>query len=342
MLSTSAVKIPTLPLNAASLRALDALGVGKYVESLGISSADADKLVKQDVDGAALLDMTEDKLRSCGVSLGHASAIMRAIKPAIDEATAVTLTVFPPLKKGSTTRNGVKVTLTPNTFLQYLGTPLRLVSKDGAILRDIMSLKEAVEETTRNPTAFLRASRSFDDDLAEVRGFVGRVAEALEQETTRALVGDASLLSNYGPLTAVNSAEHFSIKRIGRKMSECEGLIEIDGLVVGTHGVALLNSAKHSPSVEHVDAVLTDAIELQLMLASLNDMTTDPSNVKGQLTGVTSVLPFLCGNELSAVVAARCVKVGVGILRPSGDRFVVEALPRCLPPAAAALAAPES
>ena len=154
------------------------------------------------------------------------------------------------------------------------------------------------------------------------------VAEALEQETTRALAGDDKLMKDFGPLVAVNSAEHFSIKRIGRKRTEHSGLIEVDGLVVGAHGIALLNSAKHSPSLKHVEEVFADASELQQMLSHLDSVTTDPISVKQQLINISCVLPFICGNEFSALVAASCSEKGVGILRPSGEGFVVEALPR--------------
>jgi hypothetical protein len=74
------------------------------------------------------------------------------------------------------------VTLTPAEYrATYGASPLLLVSNDGAVLQQIMSLEQAVEATQRaGSSARLRASRSFDDSLQEVRGVVASAAEALE------------------------------------------------------------------------------------------------------------------------------------------------------------------
>jgi hypothetical protein len=60
------------------------------------------------------------------------------------------------------------------------GSPLQLVSADGAVLQEVVTLAQAVE-AGRHPTATLRWTRSFGDDVADVRGFVvDNAAEALE------------------------------------------------------------------------------------------------------------------------------------------------------------------
>jgi len=155
----------TRALDAAALRALDVAGVVALVESLGVDADDAKQLGAQKVDGAALLEMTEDKLCDrCHVPVGPACAIMRAVA----EAQAVTLHVFPPPKKGAR-NNPVKVTLTPADFrIKYVlsQAPLQLVSTDGAVLREIMSLEQAVEATREGSGSVrLHASRSFGDEL---------------------------------------------------------------------------------------------------------------------------------------------------------------------------------
>ena len=79
--------------------------------------------------------------------------------------------------------------MTPETYLKHPGAPFRLVSKDGAVLRDIMTLKEAVEEI--HPFATLpHVSLIWIQyvKLARARGFVGRAAEVLGHETTHSLV----------------------------------------------------------------------------------------------------------------------------------------------------------
>ena len=69
--------------NALELRTLDVPGVVEFAVSIGVDSDDADKLRAQKIDGAALLEMTEDRLRSCGVPLGPTLAILRAVAHAM-------------------------------------------------------------------------------------------------------------------------------------------------------------------------------------------------------------------------------------------------------------------
>jgi hypothetical protein len=147
--------------SAATIRGLNVLGVVAFIKSIGVDAEDALKLLVEKVDGAALLEMTEDKLRSCGVRLGPASAIMRAIA----EAQEVTLDVYPPLKKKGASIP-VSITLTPESFIRRFagaGPNLRLVNADGVVLKEIMTLREAVDETTHNPAARLRTTHSFDE-----------------------------------------------------------------------------------------------------------------------------------------------------------------------------------
>jgi len=179
------------PISAADLRALDVRGVVAFVESLGIASADSEKLSEQEIDGAALIESTEDKLRSYGVRGGPALKIMRAIAPAIAEAaeavaeaqkatanaaaaaSAVVLTVYPPIKRGGP-NNPLKVRLTPGDFLRkyvYSDAPLHL-SKGGVVVKEVMSLEEAVEDMRADKTARLHVTRSVSEDLGELRGFM--------------------------------------------------------------------------------------------------------------------------------------------------------------------------
>jgi hypothetical protein len=201
--------------------------------------------------------------------------------------------------------------------------PLQLVSKDGAVVKHIFTLEEAVE-AVREPKVLLRWTRSFGDDVIDLRGFVDNAAEALEQETTRALANDASLKNAFGPLSGINWAEHFTVsRRGGGKLLQ---KIEVDGLVVGAHA-ALLNSTKHTPSLKHVDDVVADAKKLQGMLQlHMRSLSTTPAYVKAELDALAHlpIVPFLSGNNFSAAVEAKCVAKGVGIVRPSGEGFVVK------------------
>ena len=327
--------IVVAPKRAAELRALDALGVVDFVmKELKIDADDCKKLAEQKIDGAALLETSVaelwDRYRLSG---GAAHRIMRGIAPAIaevqaiaTEASTVTLKVYPPFKEGGRD-NYITMTMTPEDFrIKFVlsSAPLRLVRKDGTVVKEIFTLKEAVD-TLRTPNVFLRWTRSFGDDVEDLRGFAENAAEALEQEPTKALANDASLASSFGPLSAVNYAEHFTVSRRGggRLLQK----IEVDGLVAGERAV-LFNSTRLTPSLKHVDEVVADAEKLQGMLQEhLESLSTRPPEVKDALGGFARkpVVPFLSGNNFSAAVEAKCAQKGVGIVRPSGEGFVVKA-----------------
>ena len=162
------------PTGAAELHAFTVDEVVVFVKELRVSQVQADKLAAQEVDGAALLEMSVDELCGrCGLSAGAAHTIMRGIASAVAEvrtaaaaASAITLKVYPPLKEGRR-NNHVKMTMTPDDFrIKFVlsAAPLQLVSKDGAVIKELFTLKEAVE-ATREPTVFLRWTRSFGDHL---------------------------------------------------------------------------------------------------------------------------------------------------------------------------------
>ena len=333
------------PLGAAAIRALDTAGVTAFVVGLGVDANNSKGLRAQNVDGPALLEATVDELCDrYGMLGGDAHRVMRAVQRAVAEAAAeaalamakasaeaalamakasaeaalamaeaerraaVTLTVYPPLRRGGP-NNPVQVTLTPADFrLKYVlsGAPLQLHTRGRALVKEIMTLAEAVEETTRDPTARLHTTRSFGDDLEDLRGFKNNAAKALEVDTTRALACDAALALVLGPLEAVNDAESFFVSQ--RKGGALLQQLEIDGLVVGARGVSLLNSAKHTPSLEHVAEVIADAEKLRGVLGGSEMVTTSPPGARAQLNNLGLVLPVLSGSNFSAAVEAECLE----------------------------------
>ena len=146
--------------------------------------------------------------------------------------------------------------------------------------------------------------------------------------TTRALASDAGLSRAFGPLAAVNSAERFVVSQ--RRGSAQLPTIEVDGLVVGAR-CALLNSVKHTPTLEHVTEAVAAAEKLQgVLAASLDGVRTAPRGVQDELAKIASraILPFLSGNNVSAAVVAECRAQGVGCARPDDSGFAVMSLPR--------------
>jgi hypothetical protein len=323
------------PKSAAEIRALNVLGVVNFVKAdLMIDPDDCEMLVKQKIDGAALLEASVDELRSYGLSGGAAHAIMRGIAPAVAEvqaaaalaaveAQSVTLTIFPPSDKKK--NNPYKTTLTPDLFQRTFSpqAPLRLLNSSGSFLRIVTSLAEAVEASQKKGM-FLHASRSFDDDLVTLNGFVTNSATALEIKSTLALAGNEHLRAVYGQLELINEGQVVELKlsREGEKTLK----LAPDGLVVSDKAsVVLFNIAKHTPSEAHLVKALENVSTLEVMLADWANVTMDPPEAKAQLRGGLRVVPFLSGDNFNAAVAAKCLMQGIGIVRPSGEGFIVKA-----------------
>ncbi len=313
------------PKSAAEFRVLDVLGVADFVKNeLKIDSEDFEKLVKQKIDGAALLETSVDELCDrYGLCGGAAHKIMRSIAPAVAEAQSTTLTILPPTNKKR--NNPYKITLTSDLFQRTFSpqAPLRLLNSSGSFIRIITSLAEAVEASQKRGM-FLHASRSYDDDLVTLNGFVTNSAMALEIKSTLALAGNEHLRAVYGQLELVNEGQVVELKlsREGEKTLK----LAPDGLVVSDKAsVVLFNSAKHTPSEVHLDKILENVKTLEAMLEDWAKVTMDPPEAKTQLRGGLRVVPFLSGDNFDAAVAAECLKQGVGIVRPSGEGFIVKA-----------------
>ena len=317
------------PKGAAALRALTAEQVVDFVKTLHVSQAQAEKLAAQDVDGAALLEATVDELCDrYGLNGGAAHTIMRAV----EEAQSATLTIYPPKKKKSDPNQARKQSLTPATFTRMfdvLKAPLNIMNSSGSVLRVATSLAEAVQAGQEG--LFLRATRSYDDDLTSLNGFQANCSTALEIKSTRALATDVALIAKYGPLKLVNSGEELTLRlpRLGEEALE----LKPDGLVVSaTSSVVLFNSAKHTPSEDDIDQLLLDVQKLGRLLSNFAHVSTTPAAAKAQFaelhcsaTAPLRIVPFLSGDNFRAFIAAECGQRGVGVVRPNGDGFVVEA-----------------
>ncbi len=322
------------PISAAAIRGLDVKGVIKFVEMLHVSPAQAEKLREQEIDGAALLETSVNELCDrYGLSGGAAHTIMRSIAPAVAEvqaaavaAQSVELTIFPPKEKKK--NNPYKMTLTPELFLRSFSSqaPLRLLNSSGSFLRVVASLEEAVEGQKKG--MFLHASRSYDNDLTDLLGFSTNCATSLEIKSTLALAGNENLRTQYGKLELVNEGQVVELTRLSCGSEKQQQLqLAPDGLVVSdqTSDVVLFNSAKHTPSVAHLAKLLESVSTLEEMLADWANVRTDPPEAKSQLRGSLRVVPFLSGDNFSMAVVAECLRQGIGIVRPSGEGFIVKA-----------------
>ena len=331
------------PKCAAELRTLTVDQVVNFVKGLHVSQAQADKLAKQEVDGAALLETSLDELCDrCGLSAGAAHAIMRGIAPAVTESQSVTLTIYPPRPKNKGSNVTQEETLTPAEFLRMfdvLKAPLRIATDSGLVQGVAKTLAQAAAAEKKGLR--LLASRRYDDDLTALNGFKTNCSTALEMKSTRALAADINLIRSYGSLELVNSGEVVKLRlsRLGKEALE----LAPDGLVVSTSSsLILFNSAKHTPTEDDIDQLLNDAKKLKRILFDFANVSTTPPAAKEQLAkllpavfgmsksasprDLLRIVPFLSGDNFSAFVAAECEQMGVGIVRPSGEGFVVKAV----------------
>jgi hypothetical protein len=225
-------------------------------------------------------------------------------------------------------------------MFDVLKAPLRIATESGLVVGTAKTLAQAVE-ASRNGLRLL-ASRRYDDDLTALNGFKTNCSTALEKKSTRALAADTDLLNAYGPLELVNSGEEVKLRlpRLGKEALE----LAPDGLVVSTSAsIILFNSAKHTPSEDDIAQLLLDTAKLERMLSNFADLSTTPPAAKEQLAellpavlgesqlplrGRLRIVAFLSGDNFSASVAAVCEEVGVGVVRPSGEGFVVKAAGR--------------
>lgn len=206
------------------------------------------------------------------------------------------------------------------------------------------TLAEAVE-ASRGGLRLL-SSRRFDDD--DDGGWIEDVENDLSK-WSRALAKDAGLLAVHGPLELVNEGARtelsLRLSSLDAESLDAEALeVAPDGLVVSTSSsVVLFNSVKHAPSDHDIAQLLSDAARQEFILSGFSAVTTTPPAVKEQLAtllpavfgpsqpaaplrGRLRVVPFLSGDNVRAAVAASCERAGVGVVRPSGEGFVVQAV----------------
>ena len=339
--ATAAVTSDYAVVAPKGLRALSVDEVVDFVKGLHVSQVQADKLAMQEVDGAALLETSVDELCGrYGLSGGAAHTIMRGIAPAVTESQSVTLTIYPPKPKNKSHNITQKETLTPSEFLRMfdvLKAPLRIANSSGLVLGTAKTLAQAVDASSKGLR--LLASRRYDDDLTVLNGFKDNSAKALEIKSTRALSNDTRLLEEYGPLELVNSGEELELHlpHVGEDLK-----LAPDGIVVSTSAsVVLFNSVKHNPSVDDVFQLISDAAKLEFMLSDFAAISTTPQVAKGQsanllphifgpsktttlLRSRLRIVPFLSGDNFRAFVEVECEKMGVGVVRPSGEGFFVK------------------
>jgi hypothetical protein len=323
------------PAAVATLRALGVRGVVEWARALGVEPAEAARLGRQRVDGDALLDLTSPQLAArCRLRGGPAAAIARAVAAArgqLPPDAVVTLRLHPPW--GARRNNAIEVTLTRAVFDAHYA-PLALVTNDGAHVRDVTTLEQALEASAYAGARLCR-SVVLEDRVTTLEGNDANAAAGLEEQTTRALAADSALGAALGgPLTPVNGGASVVFFSVDAATGAKAAVLQTDGLVAGVRTV-LLNGVKQTPTLKHVDTLVADGRKLRGLLAAPASFVTEPVGAKAELLRVghsadgaraPEVVLVQSGYLFRADIEAACAARSVLTMRPDGDGFAVVGL----------------
>jgi len=291
----------------------------KFAAKLGgIDSADLDVTVG---DGGNVLE--EDLLVS-GLPNGKTKAdplLIHAPKP-------VTLTVYTRTGKDRKVVHNSTITFATNEkFEKFVATRdiwhmKRAKGRADERLSAITSLAEAVSASQQDGTFLLldNPADELREDVSALKGGEKNRATGLEQQTTKALVSDATFQREFGNLSLVNGGEPVEIKVAG----DSNVAFEVDGLVRNGWQL-LLNSAKGTPTEGDVTEVRDTASRLREVLQNPSNYETLPESALSEFEGLREVVPVLSGYCFADSVKQVAESRGVRWVHTDGKGFAVEA-----------------
>uniref|UniRef100_A0A7S1E1K3 Uncharacterized protein n=1 Tax=Hemiselmis andersenii TaxID=464988 RepID=A0A7S1E1K3_HEMAN len=287
-------------------------------ELAGVSAAKLDVTVG---DGGNVLE--EDLLVS-GLPNGKTKAdplLIHAPKP-------VTLTVYTRTGKDRKVVHNSTITFATNEkFEKFVATRdiwhmKRAKGRADERLSAITSLAEAVSASQQDGTFLLldNPADELREDVSALKGGEKNRATGLEQQTTKALVSDATFQREFGNLSLVNGGEPVEIKVAG----DSNVAFEVDGLVRNGWQL-LLNSAKGTPTEGDVTEVRDTASRLREVLQNPSNYETLPESALSEFEGLREVVPVLSGYCFADSVKQVAESRGVRWVHTDGKGFAVEA-----------------
>jgi len=241
----------------------------------------------------------------------------------------VTLTVYTRTGKDRKVVHNSTITFATNEkFERFVATRDIWHMKRGARgrvderLSAITSLAEAVSASQQDGTFLLldNPADELREDVSAIKGGEKNRATGLEQQTTKALVSDATFQREFGNLSLVNGGEPVEIKVAGHS----DVAFEVDGLVRNGWQL-LLNSAKGTPTEGDVTEVRDTASRLREVLQNPSNYETLPESALSEFEGLREVVPVLSGHCFADGVKQVAESRGVRWVHTDGKGFAVEA-----------------
>jgi hypothetical protein len=194
----------------------------------------------------------------------------------------------------------------------------KVTGKADKKLRVVTSLAEAISASQQDNT-YLLLNDPVDlllQDVSVLKGGEKNRGTGLEQQTTKALVSDPSLLSQYGNLSVVNGGHPVVFQKGDFKF-------EVDGLVRNGRQL-LLNEAKWTPQEGNVDELLATATRLKQVLRDPSGYTSEPEGALAELMGLEEVVPVLSGFCFSPSVKQKAASSEVRCVHTNGRGYAAD------------------
>jgi hypothetical protein len=186
------------------------------------------------------------------------------------------------------------------------------------LLKHVRSLSEAVAASKMEGTR-LCLGLSLSASVQKLEGTSKNHASGFEQQTTRAIARDEALCVRFGRLTPVNNGESVLFFREGHK----DKFLECDGLLRNST-MALLNEAKGTPSLDHVESLHQKVEKLKMVLANSQSFRSLPPSAMGELEGLSDVEPLLSGYCFNQDIMRVALGKGIICVRTDGKGYHLE------------------
>ena len=184
--------------------------------------------------------------------------------------------------------------------------------------RRIHTLEQARNAPKEASLMLEAAGDLLQQSIVDLQGFVKNHSSGIEHQTTKAIVRDASLIDEFGPLQLVSDGRAVTFFNATTRMKA----LEVDGMVLST-SVLLVNESKAAPvASDAADAVRSVAI-LRDILRHPSRFSSEPADVLQTIQGVERIVGVLSGFTFSSAVLDACHDNNLRAVCTNGEGYSV-------------------
>jgi hypothetical protein len=189
-----------------------------------------------------------------------------------------------------------------------------VVSADPKKFERIGTVEEALDKIKAEVPLIVHVSTK--DDVSNLKRYVKNTATSLEVTTNLAIVGNETLLAEFGELKLINGGQGVLVenKETGREF-------DIDGLVKNSI-VILLNETKSRLHPDDVGTILDRKKSLETAIMDPDAYTTIPDGVLYELAGLR-VVAIASTNGCAKNAKEVCAAEGIHVVEPDGSGYKV-------------------